>query len=187
MTKKQAIEYITGFDLYDTMNSWNNARGYSFNVKIHSLPFTSEEVDKLYQIISDEYLYQEFYFQLNEVIAEYENIINKYWNTPRVDPMGHINPNEDPYKQFEIGFNGKNGGHLVLYKWNGYNYTGTGWSFTEEELQEMSRDEVMRIYKVLTIFEECYQALIETSKDIASWEVSEETYTVKKTRKVFNI
>lgn len=232
MTKKQMIAYIQGFDLYPTMNSWNNSNGYSFNVKVHSLPLTGEEKDKLYDIISDEDLSSEFYLDCDSVIRDHENEINAYWDTRRSDPLQHITElyPEKRYKtrcdychrgtwyengecracskgtlqpiryneqwlewlskrQFEIAFNGRSGGHLVLYKWNGYNHTGTGWNHDYNELEEMSRDDVLRIYRVLRIFDRCYRALLKLAKEYASYEVKEVSEKVETTvnKRIFAI
>lgn len=69
------------------------------------------------------------------------------------------------YRQFIIVFNGKSGGHLVLCKWNGYNYLNSSWNFDEVELNRMLKEEVERIYKVLCIFEDCFDGLLKASRD----------------------
>lgn len=180
MTKKKMIEYLTGIGSYPTSNSWNNANGYSFNVKIHFLPFTNEERQKLYEIIGDENLSEEFYNELNWTIEEYEDKINEFYNEKRSDPLNHI-PEEEKTewamkRQFQIGFNGRSGGHLVLYKWNGYNYGGTGWYFSKKELEEMYKEEVERIYKVVKLFEECKNAIVEESKRLANLPIKQKSY-----------
>lgn len=231
MTKQQMIEYITGFDLYPTMNSWNNSYGYSFNVKIHSLPLTSDQKDKMYDILSDGNLSDEFYSDCNLFIRDYENEINAIWDEARHDPLQHITElypdkrhksrcdycytatwydpgkecqkchkgrlqeikyNEDwlewlKHKQFEIAFNGRSSGHLVLYKWNGYNYTGTGWHHDLDELNEMSKGDVERIYQVLKLFEKCYESLLDLCRQYGKYEIEdfEEEETIIVTGKRF--
>lgn len=217
MTKKQMIDYITDFELYPTMNSWNNANGYSWNVKIHNLPLTSVQKDKMYEIISSDGLSNEFYESCSDVIRTYEDEINNFYDEARYDPMQHITElypekrhktrcdhcyqatwydvgkpcqvckkgtlqeikysesflDHLRYRQFEIAFNGRSGGHLVLYKWNGYNHTGTGWHYDRDELNEMSKDQVQRVYGVLKLFENCYMALVDLCQSYASQEIEE--------------
>ena len=86
---------------------------------------------------------------------------------------------------FDAGFNGRSGGHLVLYKWNGHNFAGTGWTHDAEELQAMNKEDVRYIYQVLRSFEKLFEAMLETARAFASEEITEEEYTVTKTRKVF--
>ena len=177
-TKKEMIAYLISVDTYPTMNSWNGSYGYSYNVKISSLPLSHDEKDKLYSILDDESLSMQFYDSLNFVIGEWENKINTFFDVPRYDPMNHMATNEDKMKQFTIGFNGRSGGHLVLYKWNGYNYGGGSWIFDKEELEEMTRDEVKEIYTIVRMFENCKNDLLTETKYFASREIETVTEDV---------
>lgn len=179
MTKRKMIDFIKTFELYPTMNSWNRSYGYSLNAKIHKLPLTLDEKDVMYEIVGDQELSESFYSHINDIIYEYENKINKFWDQIRYDPLGHITELKAPNiltperveyiqkKQFEIGFNGRSGGHLVLYKWNGYNYAGTGWHYSSDELEEMSKEEVKRIYTVLSLFSKCFDKMLDLTRDYA--------------------
>ena len=220
MTKQSMIKYITSFELYPTMNSWNQSNGYSINMKVHNLPLRKAEKDKLYDIIGDESLSSEFYQRLSDDIENWkydrlelfgkhtikkEKQLNigtstatqikntrKYWeqNGWNYDRQGTQIMTlwkmvEEP--NFDAGFNGRSGGHLVLYKWNGHNFAGTGWNHDKEELEEMSKEDVRWIYKILQAFESLAEALTETAREFASEEVEEieQEYTVKKTIKRF--
>ena len=179
-TKAQMINFITGFNLYPTMNSWNNSEGYSINVKLYNLDLTSKQKDTMYAILSDEGLSDEYYMALKDIIMDYEVKINKAYHETRHDPLNHISEVEKKneysmIRQFEIGFNGRSGGHLVLYKWNGYNYAGTGWKFDQDELTAMSKPELTEIYRVLRGFYTCYLALLKATRSFGNMTIKEES------------
>lgn len=87
--------------------------------------------------------------------------------------------------RFTAGLNGRSAGHLVLYKWNGHNFGGSGWSHNEDELKEMSKEDVRYIYKVLKSFEKLFKTLVDTARSMAGEEVEEVEYTKTKTKKRF--
>lgn len=231
------IKFITSFELYPTMNSWNQSNGYSINMKIHNLPLRSHEKDALYTIIGDEGLSSEFYSRLDDDIEnwrwENKELLGtfrelKYWegkgwlhseNKEDIKTVKEIlkrNLDSESRTKFEnfmagvktsygkngtsvygafkeyreqiyfdAGFNGRSGGHLVLYRWNGHNFSGTGWNHDKEDLKAMNKEEVREIYKILRAFESLSDTLIETARAFSHEEVEDEEYTIKKTRKVF--
>ena len=213
MTKQKMINFITSLDLYPTMNNWNNANGYSYNVKIHSLPLTREEKDKLYEMIGIDGFYDSFNF----IIEDWEDEMEKYGThngkkeisinisglsdkeiekkRKALEASGYTYDRHGTvimtlWKMvdapiFSAGFNGRSGGHLVLYHWNGYNNCGTGWNHDKEELEEMGAAEVKEIYNILKDFKKLYKRLIDNCEYLAKhYTVEEENYTVEKTRQV---
>lgn len=191
------IKFILSFSTYPTMNSRNNAYGYSYNVKIHSLPLNADVKKVLWDAINTD----EFYERMNDVITNWEEKMQKYGT--------HINgkerrislalndkrrkdgqlyewiPNTIDESNFQAGFNGRSGGHLVLYKWNGHNICGTGWTHNKEELKEMTAYDVKEIYSILKEFERLYKMLLVECRDIAkNYKVEEEEYQETKTRQV---
>lgn len=212
-TKKQMIDFITSLENYPTMNSWNMANGYSYNIKIHSLPFTKNEKDALYEMLSAddfytnfEWLYNDFEEEMKkygthnekkEINVYIENLSEKEitkkrkvyeksgWTYDRHGTKYLVMKKDVDVADFSAGQNGRSAGHLVLYKWNGHNYTGTGWTHDKEELEEMTSDEVKEIYNILKDFEKLYKDIIEQAKYVAdNYKVEDESYTVEKTRKV---
>jgi hypothetical protein len=212
-TKKKMIDFILSFGKYPTMNSWNGRYGYSYNVKIHSLPFSSEQKDKLYSMLESD----GFYDDINTVVYDFDENMKTFGThtekktlSVNIDGMSakeiakrRTQLEAQGYKydrhgttimtmektvdvsDFTAGFNGRQGGHLVLYKWNGYNTAGTGWTHEEDELNEMSLEEVKRVYDILKKFEELYNNLIEQAKYLAdNFTVEQEEYSVIKTRNV---
>lgn len=76
---------------YSTMNSWNCSSSYANNLKIYNLELSSEQEDKLYQMID----VVEYYDELRKLTDEFGCEHGYFW---------------------QAGFNGRNGGYLVLYQ-----------------------------------------------------------------------
>ncbi len=72
------------------MNSWNLSQAPAYNLKIYNV-IDSNLQDKVYELIESE----EFYFDINLLIEEFNESNNYEW---------------------QAGFNGRSGGYLVLYK-----------------------------------------------------------------------
>jgi len=172
------IKYISSFEIYPTMNSWNRKYGYSFNVKIYNLPLKDEEKNKLYEIIGDENLSECFYTDIYDLIEVWRYANIKLFGVHRDENIKNIE-----YPNFTAFLNGRSSGHLVLGKWNGYNYCGSGWCFTEEELKDMSKEDVRYIYKVLREFEKLYKSIIKLCRYYANRKIEEKTIEEVKTIK----
>lgn len=94
MTREEMIEFLTGHYRYHTMNSWNNARSYARNVKVHSLPdLTSEQREKCYALLQAENVFD----TINDPLHEFDRT-HKGWTT---------------------GYNGRSAGYIVLYQTDG--------------------------------------------------------------------
>lgn len=85
------VAFLTEHFRYNTMNSWNCSTSYANNVKIYNLGLTSEQMEKLYEMLD----VSEFYDELRELTAEFNCEHNYLW---------------------QVGFNGRSGGYLVLYQ-----------------------------------------------------------------------
>ena len=99
MTNQEKFDYIKNHFRYNTMNSWNNSTSFANNVKIHNLGFTKEQQENYNKIFFDEN------FSKTDAQSLYDNIdvlIYKF--------------QEEYTFNFSIGFNGRSGGYLVLYK-----------------------------------------------------------------------
>jgi hypothetical protein len=87
-SKKDMIDFISNQYRYDLMSSWNNARGYAYNVKIHNLSsLSNEERNNLYEIVSDENLSSDFYDTINSEIA--------MWQESMIIPFGSHNVKQE--------------------------------------------------------------------------------------------
>lgn len=92
-SKKSMAQFLSSHERYNTMNSWNQSTSYSACVKIPSLNIPEEDLDTAYEVISA-CENPEIFKLLESVTREFGN---KYAN------------------EWQIGFNGKSGGYLVLY------------------------------------------------------------------------
>ena len=84
-SNKECYEFLTNHFTYDTMNSWNGLRSIANNVKVYKLPVNYE--DAMQALEEDEY------FSINETIRDWE----------------------EDHPGYQVAFNGRSGGYLVLY------------------------------------------------------------------------
>lgn len=90
-SRKAMIDFLDSHFRYDTMNCWNPSTSYANNVKVHNLGLEYEQVMKLYDIMDCEGAYD----RANELIWEF---------------------GRDHDWQWQVRFNGRSGGYLVLYR-----------------------------------------------------------------------
>lgn len=207
------IAYILGFEKYATMNSWNGSYGYSLNVKIPKLPLTQKQRDTIYEAMDTEDFYdglslafedantlfskhgtyaarKEIRVPVDGLTADEVTARREAWEKSGYTYDRHIYSVMVMFKNeerpiFAAGFNGMSGGHLVLYKWNGHNMCGTGWTHDEYDLNEMTKEEVAEVYSVLVTFRKVYEQLLDHVRYVAdTCSVKEEEYTETKQRKV---
>lgn len=85
------IDFLRNHFRYNTMNSWNQATSYAHDVKLYNLNLPTEFKDIAYEAISG----AEIFDRLNYILSDFQ----ERWNY-----------------NFTIGFNGRSGGYMVLYK-----------------------------------------------------------------------
>ena len=90
-SRKEMVEYLTSHFRYDTSNSWNSATSYAHNVKVYRLGLTSEQEDKLFEMMETD----DFYDEINWMLEDFAVDHNYEW---------------------QVGFNGRSGGYLILYQ-----------------------------------------------------------------------
>jgi len=90
-SREEMIEFLSKHFRYDTMSSWNKVTSYARNVKIHNLDLTREQKNRAYEIIQADGAYDE----INSILRGFD-VANDY--------------------RYQIGFNGRSGGYLVLYQ-----------------------------------------------------------------------
>lgn len=83
-SNKECYDFLANHSTYDTMNSWNKLRSIAHNVKVWNLPVDNTEA--LQALEEDQYA------TINATISDWE----------------------DEHPGYEVGFNGRNGGYLVL-------------------------------------------------------------------------
>ena len=89
--REEMVKFLTSHFRYNTMNSWNNATSYAHNVKLYNLGLTEEQLDKAYEMLETDELY-------DLAFAPDITMWNKRHNY-----------------EWQVGFNGRSGGYLVLY------------------------------------------------------------------------
>ncbi len=156
------IAYIADHETYWTMNSWNGLIGYSRCIKIYKLPLTSEEMDKAYEIISDDNLSEVLWDELRWLLNEFK------------EETG-----------VSVYSNGRSGGYLVMEgRLNSHIRDGFP-VMSQHELKEMKSEEVREIYKTLKRFDRLCDDMVATFKYYCTLPIEEESYTVIKTHKAF--
>lgn len=93
---EKKFDYIKNHFQYWTMNSWNRLKSIANNVKVYKLGLTNEQIDKFFELTSDENL-------SNELYLNFESII---------DNFNFKNP------LYHVVFNGRSIGYLVLTNTN---------------------------------------------------------------------
>lgn len=90
-SRKAMTDFLSNHFRYDTMNSWNLSTSYANNVKVSRLGLTYEQEMKLFDIMGCEGAYD----NINDLIRDFG--YQHDW-------------------QWQVGFNGRSGGYLVLYR-----------------------------------------------------------------------
>lgn len=90
-TRAAMIQFLAGHFRYSTMNSWNGRSSYAANVKLRNLNIPRELEDRAYEALEVE----ETFDNVRDVLREFA---------------------EAHDYRYQIGFNGRSGGYLVLYK-----------------------------------------------------------------------
>lgn len=157
-------EFIREHKRYNTMNGWNRSTSYANCVKINHLPLTHDQMSKAYELIDCE----EFWFPINDLMHE--------WAVERKH-------------EWSVGFNGRSGGYIVLYKGgmkDGRPFTWPGKS-VDEELDFTGWELVDFQDKAKFILEFdllCDTILTELIYYIENYDVKDEVVQVPKTVKV---
>ena len=89
--REAMIAFLEGHFRYHTMNSWNRATSYANCVKIHRLDLPREQMDKAWAMLDMEEVFEAVHGIMHDWSVEHN------W-------------------RWQIGFNGRSGGYLVLYQ-----------------------------------------------------------------------
>lgn len=161
-TKKEMVAYIIGHEMYWVMNNWNGLIGYSRCIKIHRLPLTGEEMDRAFEIICDENLSEELWEGLQILIEEFQGETG-----------------------ISVYTNGCSGGYLVMESRLNESIRNGFPVWSEEDLREMSYEEVEKISRTLKQFDRMFDDMVRVLKHYCSLEIGMERYVVVRKRKVF--
>ena len=89
--RKRWASYLASHFRYDTMRSWNRSTSYARNIKIHNLQMDPDTRSRAYELLD----VPEAFAEVHELMAAFDR-------------------NHD--YQWQVGFNGRSGGYLVLYR-----------------------------------------------------------------------
>jgi len=90
-TRKDMTAYLSEHFRYNTMNSWNRSTSYANCVKIHKLGLTAEQMERAWEMCR------------MDTVQERISIALSNWGSSHG-------------WRWQIGFNGRSGGYLVLYQ-----------------------------------------------------------------------
>ena len=155
MKKQDYIDYLLGCDRHYDGYGYGPHK-YALNIRVTRMGLTSKEEDKMFTIISDDWLSQDLWFMIDGVV---------------------IKPFEQKFNVDVYGA-GRMGGWLELHD-------GPNW-MTKDELEDLPLDEIKETYKIVKAFNKLKDDLRKLCKDFAQKEIKEETYTVTKKRMVFS-
>jgi hypothetical protein len=89
--KLAMVSFLSDHYRYNTMNSWNNSTSYAHKVKVYGLGLSNDEENKLFELMECE----DFYFEINMLMEDFAY-------------------NHD--FAYQVGFNGRSSGYIVLYQ-----------------------------------------------------------------------
>lgn len=90
-SRHEMTQFLSSHFRYPTMNSWKGCTSYACNLKITHLGLSSEEIDKLFDLIQT----QEFFDAMDTLKQDFAATHNYIW---------------------QAWMNGRSGGYLVLYQ-----------------------------------------------------------------------
>lgn len=90
-SRKAMAQYLSNHFRYDTARGWNSSTSYAHNMKLYNLGLSSEQVDKLYDLLDCEGIFGE----IDDMLCAFGMSHDYMW---------------------QAGFNGRSGGYLVLYQ-----------------------------------------------------------------------
>ena len=122
--------FLAGHYRYHTLNSWNNSTSYAHCVKISKLGLTQKQRDTAYDLVGAE----DTYDVINSLMHEFA--------------YNHKN-------EWQMGFNGRSGGHIVLYQGNvaGSCYPGRGTDDTHAVFYDWSVNSLRSRVKLVCEFD----------------------------------
>lgn len=166
--KKSMIDFLKNHFRYDTMRSWNRSTSYANNVKIHNLDLPDGIRETAYDIMLSDVDTIIWDIEVNEIFDEFRRETG-----------------------YDIGFNGRSGGYIVLYdteydvtKNCSVTYPGRGIDMYED-FEDWDIDDLKERVKIVMEFDKTCDKLRDAFIDLCkTFKVTEEEITVVKTVKV---
>ena len=156
--------YLKNHFRYHTMNSWNRSTSYACNLKVHNLGLEHDLVMRLFDLIE----LPDFYEPINDLCREFDEAHDYLW---------------------QVGFNGRSGGYLVLYQGGRQGnqvFSRPGLSTDMyEDFADWEMFQLRERVKLVQEFDRLCDAIVQEAIYIAlNYEITEETYIVQATRQV---
>ena len=146
--RKEMIDFLLHHFRYYTMNSWNISTSYANNVKIYNLDIPAEYQDKAYELI-----------EISETFDTFSELFNEF--TAKTG--------------YDVGFNGRSSGYLVLYDTEYNLETGTlvtypGRNIDQyEDFEDWSLEDLQERVQLVTAFDQlcddCRETFINVLKE----------------------
>ena len=121
METQKKIDFLKNHFRYYTLSSWNGLHSYAANVKIYKLNIPQELRDIAYEAITGESMYW---------------IFEEYFDNFKIAHPG-----------YSIGFNGRNGGYLVLYQEKSKKGVDQGVDWDSDDIEDADVDYSFELVK----------------------------------------
>lgn len=172
--REEYIDFLKNHYRYFTMNSWNRSTSYANNVKIYNLDLTDEQKDKAYEFLCDDNI------DTTEYQLEQMTLFSTFYMKTG----------------YNVGFNGRSSGYLVLYdtqteykdgKRNTHTYPGRSID-ADEDFEDWDTDDIISRYILVEAFDKLCDELRDLLINyIDNAEIQEHEYTITKVYKTLTL
>lgn len=146
-SKDEMVSFLENHFRYFTMNSWNGLTSYANNMKLHNLGLTDKQLEKAYDmLISD----------------ESENTDISLYNQMVYDVKEAFNQETG----YQVGFNGRSGGYLVLYDTNSKGETLVRSIDDLETFEDWEIEDLQERVKLVSAFDKCCDNMRDVLLDV---------------------
>ena len=146
-SKDEMISFLKNHFRYFTMNSWNGLTSYANNVKLHNLGLTNKQLEKAYDML---------------ISNESEDIDISLYNQMIYDVKEAFNQETG----YQVGFNGRSGGYLVLYDTNSKGETLVRSIDDLETFEDWEIEDLQERVKLVSAFDKCCDEMRNVLLDI---------------------
>lgn len=108
---KSMFNFLKNHNMYDTTNRWNQLKSIGHNVKLYNLCLDGDWENALVHLHDDDW------FIVNRIIKDWEEV----------------------HPGYQVGFNGRNGGYLVLYNEHNYKNILPDWIVDYDDYEDFKQ------------------------------------------------
>lgn len=146
-SKEEMVNFLRNHFRYYTMNSWNGLTSYANNVKLHNLGLTYRQLEKAYDML---------------ISYESEDIDTSLY-TQRIHDVKETFNQETGY---QMDFNGRSGGYLVLYDTNEKGETLVRSIDDSEDFEDWEIEDLQERVKLVSALDKCCDEMRNVLLDI---------------------